>query len=87
MIEDGRLSQVWAMGAALRYVMVIDGRIVGTWKRKLEREVVRIELAFFEPPSRAAAAAVAQEAERFGAFLGRPAAISMAGDGQKGRSE
>jgi hypothetical protein len=83
-IDDGRLSRLWAMGAALRYVIALDGRIVGTWKRTLERQAVLIELSFFDPPSRVMMAAVAREAERYAAFLGRMAVVSLAGDGRDG---
>ena len=32
------------MGAALAYVIVVDGRIVGTWRRTIAKREVRIEL-------------------------------------------
>jgi hypothetical protein len=55
--------------------IVIDGRIVGLWTRRLGRDKVAIALKPFARLSGANARLVAKEAARYGRFLGRPARI------------
>jgi hypothetical protein len=69
-VEVGK--RLKAMGNALTYIIVLDGQIVGTWKRDIGRDVVRIETNLFKPLSDAEQLAVAAAAQRFGAFLGLP---------------
>jgi hypothetical protein len=56
--------------------IVAGGRVVGTWSRRLDPELVNVKPAFFERPGRATVRAVADAAERYGAFLGRRAVVS-----------
>ena len=51
-------------------VIVIGGRVVGTWKRALEKELVKITLSAFSPLSKAEREAVDCAAQRYGSFLG-----------------
>lgn len=53
--------------------IVLDGRIVGTWKRRLDRDRVEIAVQTFGKLSEAGARLVAREAARYGRFLGRAA--------------
>jgi hypothetical protein len=55
--------------------VVLDGRIVGTWTRRLSRGEVAIALKPFAPLTGARARSVAAAAARYGRFLGRPAHI------------
>jgi hypothetical protein len=55
--------------------IVLDGRIAGTWKRRLDRDRVAIALQTFAKLSGASARLVAREADRYGRFLGRPARV------------
>jgi hypothetical protein len=55
--------------------VVFDGRIVGTWKRRLDRDGLVIALQTFAKLSAASARLVAIEAARYGRFLGRPAGV------------
>lgn len=50
-------------------VIVIDGRVVGTWKRKLEKDRVAIKTDFFVPPGKTREKAVVAAARRFGEFV------------------
>lgn len=70
--DAGRLV---GRGNALTSVIAIDGRIVGSWKRRLSPREVSIELRFFAPPAGPALRAVTAAAERYGAFLGLPVAL------------
>jgi hypothetical protein len=51
-------------------VIVIGGRVVGSWKRSLAGESVRITLNYFAPVNKADRHLVADAADRYGAFLG-----------------
>jgi len=59
-----------AQGNALSYVVVLNGQIVGTWKRTFSKRTVAIETEFFRQLTKAENAAVASAAERYGDFLG-----------------
>jgi len=58
------------MGNALTSIVVLEGRIAGTWKRRLGPRSVRVEISYFEPVVRTAERAVEAEARRYGEFLG-----------------
>lgn len=53
-------------------IIVIDGRVVGTWKRTLKKEKVVMALHPFNALSEAEGEAVAVAAERYGAFVNLP---------------
>ena len=57
------------MGNALAYVMVMDGRIVGTWKRSSSKDTVHIHLTPFRKFGRAERHAAVAAAERFVRFM------------------
>ena len=59
--------------ALLSPVMEIDGRIVGTWGRRLARGMVTVALAPFRHLSLAEKGAMARAVARYGKFLGVPA--------------
>ncbi len=56
--------------------IVIDGRVVGTWKRTLKKDGVSIVLDPFEPLGKTKLSAVRAAAKRYGAFLGLTAAVA-----------
>ena len=60
------------LGNALNYIIVLDGRIVGTWKRAIRKDGVLIEMDMFRPLTDAQGRAVAEAAEEYGAFHGLP---------------
>jgi hypothetical protein len=59
-------------GLALSQTVLIRGRIVGNWKRTLQKDAVVMELKPFRPLTKAEQRAVLKAAECFGAFLGLP---------------
>lgn len=74
--ENGaRLS---ALGNALGYVIVIDGQVVGSWKRSLRKDAVVIETNIFKRPAEAEERAVSEAAQRYGAFLQLPVELVQA---------
>jgi len=56
-------------------MIVIDGHVVGSWKRSLAEESVGITLNYFAPASKAERQLVADAADRYGAFLGLTVAL------------
>jgi hypothetical protein len=52
------------------HTIVLDGQVVGTWKRSLGKDSVVVELSPFEPLARAESMAVKRAAARYAAFLG-----------------
>jgi uncharacterized protein YcaQ len=74
-VAPGHVGALWPKGNAVTHIIVLDGRIVGTWRRRLEAKRVTVEPRFFEPPTSAAKQAVAAAARRYAAFLGLPLAL------------
>jgi len=64
--DEARLS---AMGSALGYV-VLDGRVVGVWKRRLEHDAVVIKAGIFCRLSKAEDRAIRAAGRAYAAFLG-----------------
>jgi len=63
-------------GGILSPTVVVDGKVVGTWKRTLTRNAVIVTPSYFTKISEAQANAVAVAAERYGRFLDRPAVLA-----------
>ncbi|HVZ42061.1 MAG TPA: winged helix DNA-binding domain-containing protein [Candidatus Kapabacteria bacterium] len=59
-------------------IIVLDGRVAGTWKRTLKRDGVLLEPGYFEPPGRTVAASVRAAARRYGQFLELPVELRSA---------
>ena len=62
---------------AFSHLLVIDGRIRGTWKRSLGPRGSAIEVRLLRPLSRHEIRATAAEAERFGAFVNAPVTLNF----------
>lgn len=58
--------------ALLNNVIVLGGKVVGTWKRTLKKDTVFVALNPFTPLSKAEMNVIAAAAEQYGAFLGLP---------------
>ncbi len=56
--------------------IVIDGRIVGIWRRTLTKNAVVIESDLFTPLTRAQKQSFSEAAKRYGAFLGLPVVLA-----------
>jgi hypothetical protein len=63
-------------GGIFAPVVVLDGRVAGTWRRRISRRAVEITAELIEPPGAAHRRALAAAAERLGAFCGQPAALT-----------
>jgi hypothetical protein len=58
-------------GFGIGPVIIIDGRIVGGWKRRLAKAVV-VDLKFLEKPAAGQTSAAAQATRRYAEFIGLP---------------
>lgn len=59
-------------------VVLVGGRIVGTWEHEAQREATAITCSLFVPATDALREQIAGEAERLGAFLGMPTTLMFA---------
>lgn len=75
MIDPRHAKKLSGRGNAVTAVIAIDGRIVGTWRRRMRAKAVTIETRPFERLSREAARAVTAAARRYGQFLGLPVVL------------
>ena len=63
------------MGNALQNVILVDGRLVGTWRREVKRGSITVELNLLRPLTEKENAAVARAAGLYGEFLGLPVEV------------
>ena len=69
-----------ARGAFLaQYALVIDGQIMGTWKRTLKKNAASIEINPFRALTRSEVKAISESAERYGTYLGLPIVLTFLG--------
>jgi hypothetical protein len=64
-----------AMGNAVTYIVVLDGQIVGSWKRTLRKDAAIVETNLFSRLTKAQNGAVAAAVQQYGKFLGLPAEL------------
>ena len=63
------IGMLFTMGGALSYLLVLDGQIVGTFRRTLSKDTVTITIESAAPLTKAQMRAVAAAAQRYGEFL------------------
>jgi hypothetical protein len=68
-------AKLFTMGNALTAVIVIDGKIAGTWKRTFEKATVTITIDYGSHLTKAQLRAVAAAAQRYGEFLNLPVVL------------
>jgi Winged helix DNA-binding domain len=64
-----------ALAMVGRPAILIDGRVMGSWRRTLAPHVVRVHFDFWTPVTAPQRRAVEAAAERYGRFLGRTAEV------------
>ena len=57
-------------------IIVVHGRVVGTWKRTIKKERVNLEAEFFSQPDKATIFQTEKAAARYGAFLEKEAELT-----------
>ena len=63
-----------AMGNALTSIVVVNGQITGTWKRRDEKGTALITIELFDRLTKAEHQALEAAVQAYGDFLGMPAA-------------
>jgi len=63
-------AKLMALGNAVTHILVINGQIVGTWKRVLKKDSIEIATTGFRRLTKAETRAVAQGGRRYGEFHG-----------------
>jgi hypothetical protein len=69
-------AKLIALGNALTHVIVVDGQIVGTWKRTDSTAATAIAMNTFARLTKRETRAIALAADRFGAFLGKKVVLA-----------
>jgi hypothetical protein len=59
-----------------QHTIMLDGLIIGTWKRTLTKKGVTIMTQYARPPTAAQTRVVAAAAKRYGEFLGLPVSVA-----------
>ncbi len=75
-VAEEHAARLWALGNALSYILVLDGQVVGTWRRDLRADAVVVEMTPFRPLTHAEGGAVNLALQRYGAFLGLPVEVA-----------
>jgi DNA glycosylase AlkZ-like len=69
--DASHIQKLDARGNVLfNHTIVLDGRVVGTWKRMLRKDAVILTTTLFTPLNKAESRAFAASAHRYGEFLG-----------------
>jgi len=69
--DASHIQKLDARGNVLfNHTIVLDGRVVGTWKRTLKKDAVILTPTLFTPLNKAESRAFAASAHRYGEFLG-----------------
>lgn len=76
-IESELAKKLWDMGNALYYIVVLDGQVVGAWRRTIGKSSVDIEFDLFRELSGADRQALSAAARKYGDFLGLPTTESL----------
>jgi hypothetical protein len=75
-IDESDMAKFDARGNVLNNTIILDGRVIGTWKRTLKKDAVILTPTIFPMLNEAETRALAAAANRYGAFLGMPAHIA-----------
>ena len=81
-LDPEKAKQVNANGGMLDPIVVVGGRVAGTWWRELARAEVTVAVDLFEPLTRRDRDLVAAAASRYGAFLGLEAQLVWGAGGR-----
>jgi Winged helix DNA-binding domain len=77
-ISDGKyIEKLFSMGNALTSVLLLDGKVAGTWKRVLKKGGVEMTVNPLRPLSQSEREEIEAEAVRYGKFLEMPLVLSL----------
>jgi hypothetical protein len=69
-LDPAQAKRLNAGGGLLAPSVIVDGRVIGIWRRELSRDAVSLLIDCFEPASATTKRAIVGAAERYAAFLG-----------------
>jgi hypothetical protein len=75
-VIDPQFVKAVASGGVFRPMIMIDGQIVGTWKRTIKKDTLIITLNPFHALTGAENQAIIAAGDHYGAFLGLPVKMS-----------
>jgi hypothetical protein len=79
LVLDPRFARrIQAGGGMVQPALLVDGRVLGTWRQQRRRDRLAVEVEPFEPLDRALLPAVEAEAADLGRFLGAEATVAVA---------
>jgi hypothetical protein len=76
-LDAAHARAINAGGGMLDPIVVVGGRVRGTWRRELGRSAVTIAVDMFAEPSASARKAITVAAHRYAAFLGLTPAVTI----------
>lgn len=74
--EKNDIERMITMGNALTAVLILNGKVAGTWKRKLKQNTVAVTISPFRTLNNKENEAIEKEVAAFGKFLGLTATIA-----------
>jgi hypothetical protein len=75
--DEKYVEKLLSMGNALNSVIILDGRIAGTWKRVFKRGGIEVTINPLRPLSQSEREEIEAEAVRYGKFLEMPLIFSL----------
>jgi hypothetical protein len=75
-LDPQYVRQTNAGGGMLSPIIVIDGQVLGVWKRTLKKKAVVVEASWFTEPDQAQLEALSRAVDQYGAFLNLPALLA-----------
>ena len=76
-LSDAMRSIMWPVEDAFPHYLVVDGQLVGTWRRRFGRNEAVIEVRTPRPLKRDEKKALAAEGARYGRFINMPVTLSL----------
>jgi hypothetical protein len=71
-VNEKDIEKMIMMGNALTAVVIIDGKVSGTWKRTLGKKDVAIKLSMFRKPDMNVEEEIKKTINQYGSFIGLP---------------
>ena len=76
-LDPSRAKRINAGGGMLLPSVVVDGQVVGVWKRTIKKGAVQVRVTLFSGMTKAEIRAVEAAADRHGRFVGQPVELSF----------
>jgi hypothetical protein len=77
--DENYVEKLFSMGNALNSVIILDGKVAGTWKRVLKKGRVEMTINPLKPLNEREREEIEAEAVRYGKFLEMPIVVSLEG--------